>query len=278
MIDTTRYAPLRRGGKALARLAFWVQLGSVMLSLGLFLDQAQGLLSDGQFTWGERRVMGIVALITLGGGGLAGWILAQVLKVLAELFDVLADGAEASWRTGDLIEQHLVPALGRITASLEAGQPGARASTPTPPPPANPRIEALRAELDVARSSGMVGKAIELRDTLTQYLKGEPLHALDTELAFWICNLVERRTRAGTANAGLATGVARALDSFGDMPEADSLREALPALRRQAKLCPRCGQPVSRHETTCAECQPGRSARPAVAHSASRPSARREHS
>ena len=105
----------------------------------------------------------------------------------------------------------------------------------------------------------MVGKAIELRDALTQYLKGEPLHALDTELALWICNLVERRTRAGTVNAGLATGVARALDSFGDMPEADPLREALPALRRQARLCPKCGQPVSRHETTCAECQPGRS-------------------
>src|SRR4051794_26901734 len=174
MIDTTRYAPLRRGGKALARLAFWVQLGSLMLGLGLFLDQAQGLLSDGQFTWGERRVMGIVALITLGGCGLAGWILAQVLKVLAELLDVLADGAEASWRAGDLIEQHLVPTLGRITAALEAGQP--RAPSATPPPPANPRIEALRAELDVARSSGMVGKAIELRDTLTQYLKGEPLH------------------------------------------------------------------------------------------------------
>ena len=69
-------------------------------------------------------------LITLGGCGLAGWILAQVLKVLAELLDVLADGAEASWRTGDLIEQHLVPALGRITASLEAGQPRATCSNP----------------------------------------------------------------------------------------------------------------------------------------------------
>jgi hypothetical protein len=189
---------------------------------------------------------------------------------------VLADGAEASWRTGDLIEQHLVPALGRITSSLEAGQP--RAPFPNPPPLANHRIETLRAELDLARSSGMVGKAIELRDALTQYLKGEPLHALDTELALWICNLVDRRTRAGTVNAGLATGVARALDSFGDMPEADPLREALPALRRQANLCSRCGQAIARHETTCADCQPGRSARPAVADSASRPSARRERS
>jgi hypothetical protein len=276
MIDTTRYAPLRRGGKALARLALWVQLGSLMLGLGLFLDQAQGLLSDGQFTWGERRVMGMIALITLGGCGMAGWILAQVLKVLAELLDVLADGAEASWRTGDLIEQHLVPALGRITASLEAGQP--RAPVPTPPPRANPRIEALRAELDVARSSGMIGKVIELRDALTQYLKGDSLHALDTELALWICNLVERRTRAGTVNAGLATGIARALDSFGDMPEADPLREALPALRRQARLCPSCGQPLSRHETTCADSQPGRGARPAVADSSNGPSPRREHS
>jgi hypothetical protein len=247
-----------------------------MLGLGLFLDQAQGLLSDGQFTWGERRVMGILALITLGGCGLAGWILAQVLKVLAELLDVLADGAEASWRTGDLIEQHLVPALGRITASLEAGQP--RAPFPNPPPLANHRIEALRAELDLARSSGMVGKVIELRDALTQYLKGESLHALDTELAIWICSLVERRTRAGTVNTGLATGVARALDSFGNMPEAEPLRAALPALRRQAKLCSECGQPAPHHESICADCQPGRSARPAVADSANRPSARREHS
>jgi hypothetical protein len=220
--------------------------------------------------------MGILALITLGGCGLAGWLLAQVLKVLAELLDVLADGAEASWRTVDLIEQHLVPALGRITAALEAGQPAA--PFPAPPPAANPRIEALRAELDVARASGMVAKAIELRDAMTQFLKGEPLHALDTELALWICNLLERRTRAGTVNAGLVTGVARALDSFGDMPEAEPLRDALPALRRQARLCQECGQPVSRQEATCAECQPARGARPAVADSASRPFARREHS
>ena len=70
------------------------------------------------------------------------------MKVLAELLDVLADGAEASWRTGDLIEQHLVPALGRITASLEAGQPTGRVSISTPPPPASPRIEALREHID----------------------------------------------------------------------------------------------------------------------------------
>jgi hypothetical protein len=276
MIDATRYAPLRRGGKALARLALWVQLGSLILGLGLFLDQAQGLLSDAQFTWGERRVMGILALITLGGCGLAGWILGQVLKVLAELLDVLADGAEASWRTGDLIEQHVVPALGRIAAAHETRQPSTTARTS--PPPANSRVEAIRAELDVARSSGMVGRVIELRDALTQYLKGESLHALDTELAIWLCNLVDRRTRAGTVNAGIAGGVARALDSFGDMPEVDPLRQALPALRRQARLCPSCGQAVARDETTCADCQPGRDARPAVADSATRPSGHREHS
>jgi hypothetical protein len=126
---------LRRGGKILARLAFWVQLGLLILGLGLFLDQARGLLTDAQFTWGERRVMGIVALVTLGGCGLAGWILGQLLKVCAEVLEVLADGAEASWRAGDLIEQHLIPTLGRIAAALEAregtGAQGVRPASST---------------------------------------------------------------------------------------------------------------------------------------------------
>ena len=42
MIDTTRYAPLRRGGKALARLAFWVQVGSVMWAWACFSTRRRG--------------------------------------------------------------------------------------------------------------------------------------------------------------------------------------------------------------------------------------------
>ena len=77
---------------------------------------------------------------------------------------------------------------------------------------------------------------IELRDTLTQHLRGEPLHALDREMALWLLNLVERRVQAGTVDAEVAGWVARALDSLGDMPEAEPLRVALPALRRAAGL------------------------------------------
>ena len=122
-IASARYSSLRRGGKVLARLAFWVQLGLLLLGLGLFLDQARGLLSDAQFTWGERRVMGIVALLALGGCGFAGWVVGRLIKVMAEVMDVLADGAEAALRTNDLIERHVVPALARIASALERNEP-----------------------------------------------------------------------------------------------------------------------------------------------------------
>jgi hypothetical protein len=270
IINSTRYAPLRRGGKILARLAVWVQIGLVIMGLGLFLDQAQGLLSDAQFTWGERRVMGILALITLGGCGLAGWILGQLFKVCAELLDLMADGADASWRTGDLIEQHVIPTLGRIAATLEKDDASGASRTTTST--VDSRVQLLLTELDTARSSGMVRKVIELRDALTQYLKGESLHDLDRELVRWLRELIERRTLAGTVNAGLAGGVARALDSFGDMPQADPLRASLPGLRRRAGLCQDCGQTVANHETTCADCKPRRAARPAGSDPVSRTS------
>ena len=58
---------------------------------------ARDLLSDAHFTWGERRVTGVIALVTLGGCGLAGWMLGQLFRIFAQVLDVLADGAEAAW-------------------------------------------------------------------------------------------------------------------------------------------------------------------------------------
>jgi hypothetical protein len=98
-------------------------LGVWGLGLALFLDQARTLLSDAQFTWGERQVMGIVALVTIGGCALGGWVLGRLLRSLGDLLEILVDSAEAAWRTGDLIEQHVVPLLGRIAASLETASP-----------------------------------------------------------------------------------------------------------------------------------------------------------
>ena len=85
----------------------------------VFLEQAGSLLSEGQFTWGERRVMGLTALVSIGGCLLAAWAAGRLIAVLGELFDALADGAEASWRTVQLLETQVVPALNRIASALE---------------------------------------------------------------------------------------------------------------------------------------------------------------
>ncbi len=117
--ERSHYENLRAGRKTLTVLAPLVQLGFGALGLGIFLDQSRSLLSDAQFTWGERQVMGAIALLALGGSGFAGWVVGRLIKVGAELLTVLADDAEASWRTTDLIERHVVPALGRIALALE---------------------------------------------------------------------------------------------------------------------------------------------------------------
>ena len=126
-VNRSRYEGLRKGRRTLALIAPLVQFGFLALGLGIFLDQCRELVSDAQFTWGERRVMGIVALLALGGCGFAGWVVGRLIKVAAEVIDVMADGAEAALRTNDLIERHVVPALARIASALERNE-----AAPTP--------------------------------------------------------------------------------------------------------------------------------------------------
>jgi hypothetical protein len=256
MATSSRYTSVRGGGRALARLAPVVQIGVASLGLAYFLDQAQGLLSDAQFTWGERRVLGMIALSTIVGFVLAGWVLGRLLKVVAELLDVLADGAEASWRTVDLMEMHVIPSLGRIAARLEASD-----APPAAKPPGSvrskSRADELTDELEAAREAGDVGGALDLRDALTEHLRGEALHALDQDLALWVARRVERRVRDQSADGEVAGWVARALDSLGDMPETESLRVALPVIRRRAGLCTVCGRAVAGGQTVCGRCRDG---------------------
>jgi hypothetical protein len=117
--ERSRYDGLRQGRRTLALLAPLVQVAFLALGFGIFLDQSRSLLSDAQFTWGERQVMGLIAVLALGGCGFAGWVVGRLIRVAAELLDVLADDAEASGRTNELIERHVVPALGRIASALE---------------------------------------------------------------------------------------------------------------------------------------------------------------
>ena len=74
---------------------------------------SRSLLSDAQFTWGEQ-VMGIIALLSLSGCALAASIVGRLIKVAAGIVEVLVDGAEYSWRTNELIEQHLIPTLAAL--------------------------------------------------------------------------------------------------------------------------------------------------------------------
>ena len=84
-IDRSRYENLRNGRRTLWLLAPLIQVGFLALGFGIFLDQSRSLLSDAQFTWGERQVMGIIALLALGGCGFAGWVVGRLIAVLAEL-------------------------------------------------------------------------------------------------------------------------------------------------------------------------------------------------
>jgi hypothetical protein len=113
-----------------------VRFGLFAIGVSVFLNQVRGLVSDVQFTWGERRVMGIVALVTIGGFGLAGWVAGRLLKASADLIEVFIAGAEAAARTADLIELNLVPTLGRIAAALERERPAAGAGAGAGPTPA----------------------------------------------------------------------------------------------------------------------------------------------
>jgi|GEM_PF-1142656 len=116
---TSRYQSLRQSREALRRTAPWLRMGIWSLGLTLFLNQARPLLSNAEFTRGERQVLGLVAFVTLGGFAVAGWIMGRLFKVGSELVDLMIDGAEASSRTADLIEQRLVPTFERIARTLE---------------------------------------------------------------------------------------------------------------------------------------------------------------
>ena len=54
-------------GRSLGRVAGLVRFGLFSLGFSMFLDETRALVSDAQFTWGERRIMGIVGLSYLGG-------------------------------------------------------------------------------------------------------------------------------------------------------------------------------------------------------------------
>ena len=300
-----RYDSLRASRKALARVAPWVRFGLFSVGFSMFLNEARSLVSDMQFTWGERRIIGIVGLSYLGGFGLAGWVAGRLIWTGAELIDVMVDQSEAAARTADLIERHAIPTLGRIALALEKLTAEADTTKPVveddatqafeaarrviaaarwaqaeklvnafirdhPGPDAarlfaeltdsrNRAIEALKVRLDAAKASGDALLAIEIRDALTEHLRGEPLADLDQSLVRWLVGEIKKKVRAGSIKPEVATLAARVADSFADTPEGASLKSSIPNLRRSAGLCPRCARPYKGTDAACSRCLAGRS-------------------
>ncbi len=303
-----RYDSLRASRRALARSAPWVRFGLLSIGGAMALDAVQSLVSDAQFTWAERRIIGVVGLTYLGGFGLAGWVVGRLLTASAELIDVLVDQSEASGRAVALIEEHAIPTLGRIALALE--KLPAPAPTPAASPPADPTAEAfraiaegrwgradrlvggfvrdhpgpeaaallagladarrravdgLRARLDAAVASGDHLRVVDLRDELTQHLRGPELEDLDGRLVRGLVDAIRKRVQAGTIRADLADLAARVVDSFADTPEGATLRASIPNIRRSAGLCPRCGRPHRGQTDLCPRCRaagPGATASP----------------
>ncbi len=159
----------------LVRMAPLVRFGIFSLGVSLFLDQAQPLLSDARFTWSERRIMGVMALMTIGGATLAAWVIGHLLRTSAELIDVVIDGVEANERTADLIEQHMVPALNRLASALERGPVVSHA-----PSPAEAAASAARKAIE----AGRWGQAERLVVAFARDFAGSPERArLADELA-----------------------------------------------------------------------------------------------
>jgi hypothetical protein len=283
-----------------------VRFGLIAAGIGVCVNQVGDLVSDVQLTWGERRVVGIVALITLGSFGLAAWVAGRLLWAAAELIDVIVDQAEATQRAADLIEWHVVPALARMAVALEraasaprddgralalAGArqaiedgrwdlaerlvkafardfPNVAEAATLPQDLAQARqevVDGLRARVGAARAAGDPDQVIDLRDELTQHLRGEPLKELDRDLIKWLLALIQRRMRTGTVRGDVARLAARMADSFGDTPEGASMRASLPTLRRSAGLCPRCAQPYNGLAEACPTCLRNAAARAGAA-------------
>ena len=270
-----------------------VRLGLWGIGVSVFLDQVGPMLSDAQFTWGERRIMGLVALITIVGFGLGGWVAGRLMKASAELIDLLIDGADAAWRTADLIELRMIPTLGRIANALEKTDPAAQgnASATIRKAIADGRwedaerlieslardsqaaseasalgdelgrardrvIETHRQEMEAGRAANDPDRVIDARDALTLHLRGERLVDLDRQLVRWLVTLLQGWVRSGRRAHDAALLASRVAETFGDTAEGASLRAALPNLRRKAGLCPRCGRPFqgSASADACPRC------------------------
>jgi hypothetical protein len=294
---------LQDAQRALARMAPVVRYGLIAVGFAVALDRLRPLVADGQFTWGERRVIAAVTLVVAGGFAMAGWAAGQLLQAAAGLIGAVAEGAEAAVRMGQIVESRLVPGVERAVAAIEALNAGSGAD------PLAPEVDAVRraisegrwtraerlldafardhpqarqiAALTAALSAARGAEADALRAKLDAALADDDAgtaitcrdaltrHLGGPELADLdrrVVRWISRwvRLRArGEVSADVASVAALAADRFGDTDEGRALLAAVPTLRRKAGLCPKCARPYRGPGETCPDCAADQPTRPA---------------
>ena len=290
----SRDPTLHDARKAIARMAPVVRYGLLTVGFAVALDRLRPLVSDGQFTWGERQVIGAVTLVIVGGFAVAAWAAARLLQAAAGLVGAVAEAAEAAARIGHLVETRLVPGMERAVAALE-GLDSSPAADPMAPEidkirqaigegrwtraerllesfardhPRSPRIGTLTAELSAARRSESEALRSKLDDALADDDPGTAItcrdaltrHLSGAELGDLDLRLVRwicrwvRHRGRGDVSADVAAVASLAADRFGDTDDGRSLLAAIPTLRRKAGLCPNCARPYRGGGEACPDC------------------------
>ena len=289
----TRDRSLDDARDALARMAPFVRFGLLAVGLACALAQVRPLVADAQFTWGERRVIGFVTLVTLGGFALAGWVAGRLLRAAAGLIGAVADVAESAVRTNDLIETRVVPGLERAAAAMEglaAGPPGAPSARAAADirrairegrwaraeglldafrhdHPAATDVTALTSELFAGRRAEADSLSAKLDAALSDDDPGTAItcrdaltrHVAGAELADLDSRLARWigrwvRARGRAGSAEVAAVASLAADRFGDTDEGRALHAAVPGLRRRAGLCAGCARPHRGPDDLCQDC------------------------
>ena len=289
----TRDRSLDDARRALERMAPAVRFGLLAVGLAVAAAQVRPLVADAQFTWGERRVIGFVTLVTLGGFALAGWVAGRLLRAAAGLIGAVADGAEAAVRTSQLIESRLVPSLERAAAAMEglaagpSGDPSVRAAADVRRAiregrwtraealieafgrdhPDATEVTALTSELFAARRTEAESLRTNLDAALAADDPGSAItsrdaltrHIAGAELADLDARLIRWiarwvRSRTRGGSAEVAAVASLAADRFGDSDEGRALLAAVPGLRRRAGLCVGCARPHRGPDDLCLDC------------------------
>lgn len=279
--DPLAASSLARAATALRWAGHLARYGCAGVGLALFAAQAVKLGTALIPTWGGRIELAVWAAVMLVGGLLTGFLADLLLRGLADMILIALDRAETSRRLLLIVEERLLPAVERLTASRAAETKEESVFVPSsdesrqlsPAAKARKRqrraVRALSRELALARRAGRVEEVLNTRLALHRHLSETRRAALDEQLAQWMIRHFQSVLRQGKA-AKVVDSLGRAVAELGHVPAMMAIEQSLPLIRQSVKRCLRCGrqlpldaegQPID-DMTICLSCQdlptPGR--------------------